>query len=83
MGRLEGRGMEYLIWSIEHGAWWAPDARGYTASYDKAGRYSKDEAYQISAKANWRALNEVPVPADFFDYQKKCHTAIDGIQTES
>jgi hypothetical protein len=26
----------YLIWSIEHGAWWRADRRGYTRHLDEA-----------------------------------------------
>jgi hypothetical protein len=42
----------YLIWSNEHGRWWAPDRRGYTAIIGEAGRYSEAEAREICARAN-------------------------------
>lgn len=74
---------EYLIWSVEHGAWWRPKRTGYTESYDIAGRYSKQEAYNISARANWNSLNEVPVPADFFEYQQQCHEQVKNIEVKS
>lgn len=64
---------KYLIWSVEHGAWWAKNKNGYVASFDTAGQYSKEDAFKISARANWRSLNEVPVPADFFRYQRDLH----------
>ena len=35
---------QYLIWSNEHRAWWAPERQGYTQSVDRAGRYSRAEA---------------------------------------
>lgn len=57
----------FLIWSIEHTAWWNPNWQGYTHNYSTAGRYTKKEAFDICNKANWRSLNEVPVPAEFFD----------------
>lgn len=58
---------EWLIWSVEHSAWWRPNDKGYTPSWDMAGRYTKERACEICMKANWRALNEVPVPMAFFD----------------
>ncbi len=42
---------EYLIWSNEHGAWWAPNGMGYTTVIETAGRYMTDEADRIIAKA--------------------------------
>lgn len=66
----------YFIWSIEHNAWWKPNSNGYTDSFSKAGQYTKDEAYKIAARANWSTLNEVPVPANFFDFQCLLHKSI-------
>lgn len=71
---------QYLIWSIEHDGWWRQNKSGYTASYDMAGRYSRDEAFKISARANWSSLNEVPVPESFFLFQKRTHTALEIIE---
>ena len=55
----------YLIWSIEHRAWWRPGRMGYTIWLDAAGVYSRDEAMQIvdDATMDWSrgAPNEVPV----------------------
>lgn len=42
----------YLIWSIEHTAWWKPSSRGYTRHKSEAGRYSLDEAVKIANGAN-------------------------------
>jgi len=46
----------YLIWSEEHGAWWKRESGGqtwgYTHSMEQAGRYTKERAAQIVAKAN-------------------------------
>jgi hypothetical protein len=44
--------MKYLIWSIEHGAWWKANGMGYTQSRSEAGRYQLGEAEQICADAN-------------------------------
>jgi len=57
--------MKWLIWSLEHGAWWAPDSRGYTPDRDKAGRYELREATHIAGNANimlHRTPNEAIVP---------------------
>jgi hypothetical protein len=37
----------YLIFSVEHGAWWGPSRCGYVASIGDAGRYSDAEAMAI------------------------------------
>jgi hypothetical protein len=44
--------MGWLIWSIEHGAWWRPAENGYTKLRYEAGRYSFDHACEIVASAN-------------------------------
>jgi len=40
-----------LIWSNEHGAWWAPDRTGYTTVIEAAGRYPQAQAERIVADA--------------------------------
>lgn len=60
----------YYIYSFEHGAWWKPNKNGYTDSLDKAGKYTKEEAYKMCAFANWVSLEEVPVAVAYFEYQK-------------
>lgn len=42
----------YLIWSYEHDAWWAPFEHGYTRDLTQAGRYLHPRAYQICRNAN-------------------------------
>ena len=42
---------EYLIWSNEHGAWWAPNGMGYTRVIEEAGRYSPGDAERIVGRA--------------------------------
>lgn len=50
---------KWLIWSIEHGAWWMPAHNGYTTSRDLAGRYGYEAALEIVEGANI-GLNDVP-----------------------
>lgn len=38
---------DFLIWSNEHGAWWAPGSKGYTRDATSAGVYLRDEAEDI------------------------------------
>lgn len=38
-----------LIWSNQHGQWWRPGGRGYTAHIHEAGRYPLDAARRIVA----------------------------------
>lgn len=38
---------DFMIWSIEHGAWWGPNHAGYVSDPKEAGRYSFDEAIDI------------------------------------
>lgn len=48
---------KWLIWSIEHNAWWAPNSRGYTPYRSAAGKYSYEEALKIVEGANIGELN--------------------------
>jgi hypothetical protein len=43
---------QYLIWSVEHCAWWKPNRAGYTYSRTEAGRYTLEEARAICIDAN-------------------------------
>jgi hypothetical protein len=70
---------EFLIWSNQQRAWWAPEGRGYTPYIEAAGRYSHEAARRLVAKATCngqlvhtvkgprgepvRILDEVMVPA--------------------
>lgn len=42
----------FMVWSIEHDAWWAPNHSGYVQDPKEAGRYSFDEAIDIVQGAN-------------------------------
>ncbi len=54
--------MAYLIWSIEHTAWWRPDGWGYTSSLAEAGRYEREEAERIVRSANVVEVHECLIP---------------------
>lgn len=49
----------YLIWSIEHDAWWKPASRGYTKKRSEAGQYTYEEAKKIVKNANI-GLKDIP-----------------------
>jgi hypothetical protein len=57
---------EYLIWSIEHQAWWGPGENGYVTNVDDAGVYSRKRAVDICKRAlpgrPKPLFNEIPVP---------------------
>lgn len=55
---------EYLIWSIEHTAWWRPGEMGYTLSLAEAGRYSRARAESIVSDANIRHFHECMIPIE-------------------
>jgi len=55
--------MKYLIWSIEHNAWWAPNSRGYSTELSGAGIYERNEASKIIRGANrCGETNECMIP---------------------
>lgn len=39
---------DYFIWSHRHDQWWSPDRSGYTSHINKAGRYTREEAADIT-----------------------------------
>lgn len=53
---------QFLIWSIEHDAWWRPDWGGYTRVLAEAGRYDEAEAERVLDRANTVGVNECRVP---------------------
>ena len=54
----------YVIWSIEHTAWWRPGRCGYTEVLAEAGRYSRAEAHAILVDANIVRVNECAIPLE-------------------
>lgn len=57
----------WLIWSIEHDAWWMPNSRGYTKSRKGAGRYTFEEAIEIVEGANFYVVDGRPNEAMIFE----------------
>lgn len=49
--RIENQ--KYLVWSLEHSAWWAPEHAGYIGNVELAGRYDYDDAIKICQGANY------------------------------
>lgn len=58
--------LSVLIWSMEHGAWWRPDSRGYTICRAEAGVYSRREATEIVAGSGGRRERIEEMGADDF-----------------
>jgi hypothetical protein len=59
----------WLVWSMEHRLWWAPNGNGYVKSRSHAGRYSYDQAVRIVADANWSPDHDThPSEAMILDY---------------
>jgi hypothetical protein len=58
----EGGTRQFLIWSIEHDAWWKRGWLGYTRDVAEAGRYTEADADHIIARANLITVNECKVP---------------------
>jgi len=57
---------EYVIWSIEHQAWWPATRMGYVPTLALAGRFSYDEAAAIVAQANIVKCHECMIPIEAF-----------------
>ena len=53
---------QYLVWSNEHRAWWRPKRCGYVRDVRGAGRYSRQEAIEISgtSRNGWTDPNLLP-----------------------
>lgn len=46
----------YLLWSLSRGAWWCPEAAGYTESAAEAGIYSKRDS------RHYESIDHVAIP---------------------
>jgi hypothetical protein len=59
---------EYVIWSIEHQAWWPASCMGYVETLALAGRFSHKEAAAIVARANYPpgTFHECMIPVEAF-----------------
>lgn len=56
----------YLVWSIEHNAWWKPGGWGYCTGLRGAGHFTREQALEICGNALGTAphigmIAEVPV----------------------
>jgi len=56
--------MLYYIWSHEHEAWWKPNRCGYTVKLAEAGKYTKEDAIDITFD-NIPYGEEVAIPLDY------------------
>jgi hypothetical protein len=59
--------MRFRIWSLEHNAWWRPNAAGYAVAISDSGIYSFEQAAEICEEANlymhtWGKPNAAMVP---------------------
>lgn len=53
----------FVIWSIEHDAWWRAGWLGYTLELCEAGLYTREEADAVLARANaGPRINECAIP---------------------
>lgn len=52
----------YVIWSIEHQAWWRAAWCGYTETLGDAGLYDDEQARKVLQGANRVAVNECAIP---------------------
>lgn len=59
---IAGAPTKYLIWSVEHNAWWKQSKYGYSNDLSEAGLFSKEEASDIVEEANVRSHEEVMIP---------------------
>jgi hypothetical protein len=55
---------EFVIWSMEHEAWWAPGSLGYAPTLDGAGIYSREDAAFIVRRANIVKCHEAMIPVE-------------------
>jgi hypothetical protein len=57
----------YVIWSIEHQAWWKASRHGYAPTLAKAGRFTEEAAALIVARANRVKTEEFMIPVEAFE----------------
>jgi hypothetical protein len=61
-------GEYYVVWSIEHDAWWPASCCGYVRTLAEAGHFTRDEARAILKRANYPpgTFHECMIPLDAF-----------------
>jgi hypothetical protein len=62
----------FVIWSIEHGAWWRPGEVGYCDTLAEAGLYTEAEAARIVARANIVHFHECIIPVAAVNAHAHC-----------
>ncbi len=75
----------WLVWSIEHNAWWKEGQNGYSENRYEAGRYTFEEALNIVSKANEFRRELVPNEAMIRDESMCCKAPMvaGGLQCEA
>lgn len=68
----------FVIWSIEHDAWWRPGRCGYTRNLRDAGRYDFKEADEILGRANFVKVNECAIPVNCLESGRSDSRPIPG-----
>lgn len=77
VGRLRG---DWLIWSNEHRAYWAPNSCGYTPYLERAGRYQYHAARRICERANLCGNGYLtPVPCEVMVPSPELMAKIDSL----
>jgi hypothetical protein len=63
-----GMSRQYVIWSIEHQAWWPASCYGYVLTLAEAGQFSEASATAIVARANYPpgTFHECMIPIEAF-----------------
>jgi hypothetical protein len=70
---------DYVIWSIEHQAWWPASRMGYVETLALAGHFSREEAAAIVDRANYPpgVFHECMIPVEAFgEYFQPPRTSI-------
>ena len=73
----------FLIWSIEHEAWWRAGWLGYTIDLADAGHYSAAEARGILERANVVRTNECAIPLGYVETDRTIARALKQIREDT
>jgi len=61
---------KYLIFSIEHNAWWCSNHQGYTDDIKLAGWYTEKDAKEILEVSNIIEFHECMIPVEMCGVNK-------------